>query len=240
MSLLDSLINSLQISDTIVTIGNVGMGGAIVLPIAPESFELSVTQNNQTVNINNAGDLAMMGKTGLKQLTISSFFPGQNYAFCIVPPGEPYGYVKQIDSWRTSGYPSHISILGTPIDFDCLISAFRYREQDGTHDVYFDIELTEYRDLAAESLKNAAIKKVTGLKERPKSLLQKIASNVTYHPGDNLMDVASRAISTTVPVNGQNVSYFQLYQKLAKRGKLGIGDIITVGLKSIKVNGKNV
>jgi hypothetical protein len=238
MSLLDSLLNGVQMSETIITLTCQGV--SIVLPIPPEQFELSVSQNNQTVNINNAGDLAMIGKTGLKQLSLESFFPGQNYNFCVVPPGEPYSYIRSIDSWRTSGYPCHINILGTPIDFDCLINNFSYREQDASHDVYFRLDLIESRDLAAESLVNAAVNSITGLKERPKSFLEKVVSNATYHPGDSLMDVASRAVSTVTSVDGTNLTYLKLYQKLARRGKLTIGDVVTVTSKFIKVNDKNV
>ena len=53
--------------------------GSVTLPVAPEEFSVQVSNKNSTIDINNAGEYNMIGKTGLKSVSISSFFPAQEY-----------------------------------------------------------------------------------------------------------------------------------------------------------------
>ena len=47
----------------------------IILPVTPESYNISSSQNHQTVNVIALGDLNLMGNKGLRELSFSSFFP---------------------------------------------------------------------------------------------------------------------------------------------------------------------
>ena len=243
-SFLDSLVSSLTSSNSTqnqapkVYLQNAG--SKIQFPIPPSSFEVNIKQNNTIVNINSLGELNMLGKTGLLTLSLSSFFPNQEYSFCQCTPDSPYNYVKTIDTWRTNGKPSRITISDTPINYAVTIDNFKFSEKDGTGDVYFSLDFKEYKFVGG-ALDNT-VNSVTGLKDRTdtSSLLDTV-KNITVYSGDSLMDVASRTLGQNVSVNTGTKSYLSLYAALVKRGGVTAGDVLKVTKNNtIKVGGSNV
>lgn len=214
--------------------------GKIQLPIPPSSFKVSVKQNNSTVNINNLGELNMIGKTGLITLALSSFFPNQQYSFCQCTPDSPYNYVKTIDGWRTNGQPARITISDTPINYAVTIDSFEWEEKDGTGDVYFSLDLKEYKFVG--SAVDNTINTVTGLKDRTDATsVADAVKSVTVYPGDSLMDITSRALGQTTSINDDTKSYLTAYKALAKAGGLSIGNVLKVNsTKRLKVGDTNI
>lgn len=233
MNVFGNLINDfLGISNGIVTLSC--DNSSIVLPVTPESFGIQVKNNNSVVNITNFGNYNMMGKTGLKSITISSFFPAQDYNFSS-GGDEPYELVNQIDEWRLSTKPLNLLIENSTIDFDCLIDSFEYKEQDGTGDVYFTLVLTEYRNIQ-ESLPSD---KLTGLKGR-KSALQKaiVDVSISISKGMSPMKAVKKAVKNSVKKSG--AGYLSDYKKIIKNGGINPGDILKITSKSISINNKMI
>lgn len=54
-------------------------GEQVKLPVPPPSYEVENPYNNTTIQINNIGDINMIGTPGLKTLKFNSFFPAQEY-----------------------------------------------------------------------------------------------------------------------------------------------------------------
>jgi hypothetical protein len=190
-------------------------GGSFDFPVLPSSFEVSVKQNNSTVNINSLGELNVIGKTGLKTISLSSFFPAQEYDF--VKSGmfgikKPYQYVRQLEFMRTNGRPCRIIISNTNVNIPVLIDSFSYSEKDGSSDVYFTLSLKEYKFVGAEKDMTNTI---TGLKSR-ESWLQKTLKNVKVYKGDGVGDVLGRAIGKTEAGNPN--SYCKYFKTLSKGG----------------------
>lgn len=50
---------------------------SVSFPVSPGNFEVTNPYQNTTVNINNLGQINMLGKRGLASLKFSSFFPAQ-------------------------------------------------------------------------------------------------------------------------------------------------------------------
>ena len=71
-----------------------GGGSSVAFPVSPPDFEVVNPYNNSTVNINNLGEINMIGKRGLATMKFSSFFPAQDYNFLqTVMAGSPYELV---------------------------------------------------------------------------------------------------------------------------------------------------
>lgn len=211
----------------------------IQFPIPPSSFEVSVKQNNSTVNINNLGELNMLGKTGLITMSFSSFLPNQDYDFCQCTADKPYNYVKTIEKWRVCGQPARFTITDTPVNYPVSIESFKYGEKDGTGDVYFTIDFKEYR-FTGNAVDNT-VSDITGLKNRSDvSTIADTTKNITVYPSDSIMDVASRAMGGSIKTNS-NKSYLDLYKRLAKRGGVSAGDVLKVTKNNtVKVGDNNV
>ena len=116
------------------------------LPVLPSSFEVTIPHQNTTVNITELGEINLIGKTGLASMVIQSFFPNQDYPFCLYSGyPKPYECIKLLLKWKESGRPIRVIVTETPINYAMSIESLSYSEVDGTGDVYFTLELKEYK-----------------------------------------------------------------------------------------------
>ena len=227
-SFLASLLNAIGQAASSLTISLSSESAAVVFPVLPSELMVSVNTNHGTVNINNFGDYLMMGKTGLKTLTLSGFFPAQDYPFAMMGLA-PYTYIAQLETMRTGDSVCQLTVSDTPLSMPCLISSFKFGEKDGSGDVYYELGLTEYRYVTAPE---------TG--KRPESFWSKMKKNITYYPGDSIGNVIGRAVGKSVTLNNEQFSKFQIYRSIVRNGGLSPGDIIRLTTMNLKRNDENV
>ena len=121
--------------------------GKIQLPVKPSEFTVTVTHRNTVVNVIQLGDINLMGKTGLREITLTSFFPAKDYNFSNNSSRkEPLTYVEQLETWRKSGSPIRVIITGV-LNMEATIESFSYGEQDATGDVYYTLYIKEYKKI---------------------------------------------------------------------------------------------
>ena len=234
MGLLQNLGRSFLNSRINTLLGGVGGGEIyytlsagtqeVVLPVDLESYECKVGNRNETVNIINAGEYLMKGKTELRRLAISSFFPAQEYNFAHYG-GNPWGVADTIEGWRQENETVDFSISGTSVDFKCLIESFSLGEKDGSGDVYYTIELREYREIGSDPKQ---IEKVTELNERPKlSFLEKAGLNVAKNvlAGQPPTTAIANALGNSGLTQKQR-GYLAVAKAVTKKGGLRTGDAI--------------
>ena len=53
----------------------------MLLPVTPSEFQITEKSGNTTVVVNSLGEINLLGKRGLKEGSLSSFFPNQVYQF---------------------------------------------------------------------------------------------------------------------------------------------------------------
>lgn len=236
-SFLQSILSAIGRSSTAMTITLSAGTQTVTFPVLPSELMVSVSTNHGTVNINNYGDYLMMGKTGLKTLTLSGFFPAQNYPFAQYLIA-PYTYVDTLEAMRTGGEVCQFNVSDTSLSMPCLISSFKFGEKDGSGDVYYELALTEYRYVQSQTA--AKPDSTTGLKKRPESFWSKVKKNVTYYPGDSIGSVIGRAVGKSVTLNNEQFSKFEIYRSIVRNGGLKVGDIIKLTTMNLKRNGTDV
>ena len=164
------------------------------LPVIPGEFELSQRHNNTVININSLGEINLIGKKGLASISLSSFFPAQEYYFCKYTGfPKPYECIKMIQKWRDSGKPIRFIITGTPVNYAMTIENFIFSEQDGTRDVYFTIELREY--VFIKQVKPTKVTTPNGTQvtvPATKREAKPIPSKYKAQKGDNMYTVAKK------------------------------------------------
>ncbi len=143
------------------------------LPVTPSSYKISVTHKNTVVNIVSLGEINLLGKTGLRSVVLSSFFPAQDYSFAKADRKEPNYYRNKLEKWRKDNTIIRFIINGV-INMQCTIESFTWGQQDGTNDIYYDLTLKEYRTV---STKKRTQKKIKATKHKIKKgdTLSKIA-----------------------------------------------------------------
>lgn len=115
------------------------------LPITPY-FEVQGGNNNSTEDLNEVGTINLAGKPGLRSVSISSFFPSKPGPY--LESGDvvldPYYYYNKINTWARETEPIRLIITETPYNFEVLVDSFNAGEQDGTGDVTYTLEMSEY------------------------------------------------------------------------------------------------
>lgn len=189
------------------------------LPILPSSFEISVGNLNTRVNINEIGNINLIGKSDLREITIESFFPAQEYYFCEYSGfPKPYECVEMIERWRESGKPIRLIITETPINVAVAIEKFTYGEKDGTGDVYYTLELAEYVFVQTKTVAKQGEYSVET--ERP--VTKEIPKEYIVKAGDTLWAIAKKLTG-----NGAN------YTVIAKKNNIKNPNLIFPGQKLV-------
>ncbi|HBG8828762.1 TPA: LysM peptidoglycan-binding domain-containing protein [Clostridioides difficile] len=137
-------------------------------PIFPSSFEVKGNSIVNTTNIIKLGEIVVFGGIGLRSIDISSFFPNQNYPFCgYTGFPKPYDCVALLKGWMEKGFILRFIITETDVNFECIITDFSYKEQDGTRDVYFTLNLKEYKRIQIPKVNTNNDEKLSSVKDVP-------------------------------------------------------------------------
>ena len=126
---------------------------AVRLPVIPSEFERVIDAGYDTNAIIGLGDVAVLTSNGLAQLSLSSFFPNNEYSFneySNVP--KPYDMVRYFKEWKNKGTVVRVIFTGTDINQEMYITNFAYGEKDGTGDVYYNMDLLEYRPIIVPTI----------------------------------------------------------------------------------------
>lgn len=121
----------------------------LVLPITPQSFEVSNGINIETINIHTLGDIGLAGYETLPTFRIDCMFPAKKYPFNQPNTDlNPYNYIKKFENWCNKHTILRFVVSKAKINIPVIITDITYGEKDGTGDVYASITIRKYRKLA--------------------------------------------------------------------------------------------
>ena len=127
----------------------------IRFPVVPSSIGVNRSNNIDTQAVIKLGEVPIFNGTSLKTIELTSFFPNQEYSFCDYTGFmKPYEFSDKIQKWMYEGKPLRIIVTDSPTNMQCLIQQFDTVEQDGTRDLYFTLNLLEYRPIEVPNLSN--------------------------------------------------------------------------------------
>ena len=106
---------------------------------------------------------------------------------------KPYEFSEKIQKWMYEGKPLRVIVTDSPTNMQCLIQQFDTVEQDGTRDLYFTLNLLEYRPIEVSNLNNSSSSSSSDNLTRPS---EEITNNTqkTHKvvKGDCLWDIAQK------------------------------------------------
>ena len=127
----------------------------IRFPVVPSAIGVNRSNNIDTQSVLKLGEVPIFNGTSLKAIELTSFFPNQEYSFCDYTGFmKPYEFSEKIQKWMYEGKPLRIIVTDSPTNMQCLIQQFDTVEQDGTRDLYFTLNLLEYRPVEVPKLKD--------------------------------------------------------------------------------------
>lgn len=114
------------------------------LPVLPAEFTITKPQKNETFETVVQGELKLIGMSGLKGITINSFFPIRDYPFLRDRTYKGFEYTYIIDKWIEAKLPIRLVVTDTPINMVVCVESFEYTiKRDG--DLYYTLGLSEFR-----------------------------------------------------------------------------------------------
>ena len=128
----------------------------IRFPVVPPSIGVNRSNNIDAESVIKLGEVPIFNGTSLKTIEFTSFFPNQEYSFCDYTGFmKPYEFSEKIQKWMYEGKPLRIIVTDSPTNMQCLIQQFDTVEQDGTRDLYFTLNLLEYRPIEVPNLSSS-------------------------------------------------------------------------------------
>ena len=166
----------------------------IRFPVVPSSIGVNRSNNIDTQAVIKLGEVPIFNGTSLKTIEFTSFFPNQEYNFCDYTGFmKPYEFSEKIQKWMYEGKPLRVIVTDSPTNMQCLIQQFDTVEQDGTRDLYFTLNLLEYRPIEVSNLNNSSSSSSSDNLTRPS---EEITNNTqkTHKvvEGDCLWDIAQK------------------------------------------------
>ena len=120
------------------------------LPVLPKEFKIHTGMKNQTYDTISQGEIKLIGLSALASITLESFFPVKDYPFLRDRTYQGWEYVEMIETWKVRRVPIRLIITDTPINMACSIETFEYGPQDGSGDIYYILELEEFKFVKLE------------------------------------------------------------------------------------------
>ena len=171
----------------------------IRFPVVPPSIGVNRSNNIDTESVIKLGEVPIFNGTSLKTIEFTSFFPNQEYSFCDYTGFmKPYEFSDKIQKWMYEGKPLRIIVTDSPTNMQCLIQQFDTVEQDGTRDLYFTLNLLEYRPIEVPNLSGSntnSNSNNTQNTSRPNKVNTNSSNQQKTHKvvkGDTLYDIAKK------------------------------------------------
>lgn len=142
----------------------------LVIPVTPKAYKVQTAQNNKIIDIIDTGEAQLFGNPKLKRLSFACFFPQleHDYPFVVGDSIAPSECVEKLTNWKESKQPVRVIITDSPVNMVMAIKAFDYQEQDGSRDIYYELQFIEWRELNTPTANNdKQTDDKTGLKQRP-------------------------------------------------------------------------
>lgn len=169
----------------------------IRFPVVPSSIGVNRSNNIDTQAVIKLGEVPIFNGTSLKTIELTSFFPNQEYNFCDYTGFmKPYEFSEKIQKWMYEGKPLRVIVTDSPTNMQCLIQQFDTVEQDGTRDLYFTLNLLEYRPIEVSNLNNSSSSSSSNSSDNLTRPSEEITNNTqkTHKvvKGDCLWDIAQK------------------------------------------------
>ncbi len=198
----------------------------LLLPVTPSGYEIDHGINSEKVNLTELGTTNIPGKRYMMNISISCMFPAKKYGFLNEgAKTDPYFYVKKFEGWCDSGKILRFFISRTNINTTCFIESIKFKEQDGTGDVYASINVAQCRVIEEV---NTSVKSETGNNARNETESKKEETLYTIKKGDTLSGICRQAYGDS-----------SLYGKLAQYNGIKNANIIYIG-NTIKIPDKSI
>lgn len=124
-----------------------------VMPVTPAGYEIEHGRQIIGMTMQAVGSVNLPGPAVLLDQELEFLLPARDYPFN--QPGtnlNPFVYLERLEKWSDAGTVLRFIVSDTPVNAAVLLGPIRYREKDGTNDIYCTVPIKGYRSLTAETV----------------------------------------------------------------------------------------
>ncbi|MCO8812771.1 LysM peptidoglycan-binding domain-containing protein [Clostridioides difficile] len=180
----------------------------VQLPIPPAKLEIKVTNKNKTVDLINTGEVNILKKEGLSEISFEAEFTHNKLPFCRGAFRDVQFFLSKLELLKTDCKPFQFIVsreLGNKVLFNTnmKVSLEEYNiveDAENGSDFKVAIKLKQYRDYSTKKLVLAPPKNETGrpnVKIEPKRVDSVNATNTktyTVKAGDSLWSICQKQL----------------------------------------------
>ena len=181
----------------------------VQLPIAPPKLEVKVTNKNKTIDLINVGEVNILKKEGLSEISFEAEFTHNKLPFCRGQFRDVQFFLSKLELLKTDCKPFQFIVsreLGNKVLFNTnmKVSLEEYNiveDADNGSDTKVAIKLKQYRDYSTKKLVLAPPKNETGrpnVKIEPKRVDSVNAPSgkktYTVKAGDSLWSICQKQL----------------------------------------------
>lgn len=128
----------------------------VKIPVNPEELEIQYPTDHKTYTVLGQGEIVVPRKPSLRTISWGIFFPGRRRAYVNSKAKEPEDYEQYFSEALKKKTKCRLIISRSGLydtNMRCIVSEFKTIDKGGEPgDMYYSIELTEYRDYSPETL----------------------------------------------------------------------------------------
>lgn len=130
-------------------------GKKVRIPVNPEELEIQYPTDHKTYDVLGLGQVVVPRKPSLKTVSWDGFFPGDQAApYAGSGAKDPEYYVRWFEKALRGKWRCRLIIVRSgsyDTNMSCIVSDFQTKDKGGEpDDVYYSVELTEYRSYAPD------------------------------------------------------------------------------------------
>lgn len=174
----------------------------VQMPIAPGKLKLKIANNNKTVNLINEGDVNILKKAGLTEISFDLLLPNQEYPFAEGSFMPAAYYLELFEELKISREPFAFTVArpipsgGSLFGTSMLVSMETY-EITEDHDEYgldcgVSVSLKQYRAYGTRNVRIANAKAAAEKKRATAAGNKPSATQYTVKSGDNLITISKK------------------------------------------------
>lgn len=164
----------------------------VMLPVNPEKFEVQGPGNNTTESLVSTGDINILKLPGLRKVSFESFIPvtgsGAGYILQNAPLYTPQFYIDFFTAIRNQKEPINLVVTGLGVMITMGIESFNYRWEGSDEDMWYALELKEWKAYRAAVIQIAQPTSPAPAKETPvrENVPKEVAVGVTVRVNGRL------------------------------------------------------
>lgn len=216
-------------------------GEELVMPVTPREYQVEHGRKQNTITMHTVGDVTVPGPAVLLDEEPEFLFPAKSYPFA--QPGtilNPFIYIEKLSKWSDAGTILRYVVAGTPVNAAVRLGPIRYREQDGTNDIYCVVPIRGVRQL--ESVEIELVDAAVPLAARALEADPVTAQTYTVVAGDTLGGIcrkfygnASLAAALAAANGIKNVNLIKVGQVLTIPAKTSLSATTSTATPTGKV-----